>query len=185
MSRFFLFISLFLATILSACTEAPQPCTGAACPQPVVCEANPALVKPSAPTEFTLNSTFKSCYKRGASDTVTFDLKVAESKISTDRVLFVVDIVVENPNKSTTSVSNQFFASQGDISVTPNIFVNGASKAELVAGLKATINFKFKSSSPVGDPYYFVVSLFKGGGNTDNPADVIGRIIYKFKTADQ
>lgn len=168
--------------LIPACS---QPCTGDGCPQPVVCEANPAIVKPSAPKEFTVNSSFKACYKRGASDAVTFNLKVAESKIPTATVIFVVDIVVEDSNKDTTSVLAQFFNSQNDVSVSPNnIFLKGATKADLVAGLNATINFQFKSDSPVGDPYYFVISLFRGDGSTSNGNDLIGRIIYKFRTAE-
>jgi hypothetical protein len=186
MYRFsFLFAPVLLITLLTACTQGVSPCTGSSCPTPTTCEANPGDVQPSTPTGFTVTSTFKSCYARGASGNVVFNLKVAESKIPTDRVIVVVDVVTQTSNGSTTSVASQFFGSASDISVQPDIFRNGASKAELVAGLNATINFKFKSSSPVGDPYYFVISLFKGGGSTSNPKDVIGRIIYKFKTADE
>jgi hypothetical protein len=193
MYRFsFLVVLGLLVSLLTACPAevTPLPCTGASCPTPTVCDANPGLAKQSASGGLTVSSSFKACYKRGASDAVSFKLTVDEAIIPSDRVIFVVDIVTEDSQKNTDSVVDQFFNSQSDISVTPNIFVSGASKAELVAGLDATINFKFKSTSPVGEPYYFVISLFRFGGNTKDCNDLIGgcgkgRIIYKFKTADQ
>jgi hypothetical protein len=190
MTRFFFPLSLSLTLLFTACTEPPKPCVGDECPKPVVCEANPAVVEPSVTAGLTVTSTFKSCYKRGATDSVDFNLQVdpAKIKIPFEQAQFVVDIVTEDSNKKTDSVSDEFFSSKNDFSVSPeNIFQPGTSKskAELVAGLSAKINFKFKSSAPVGDPFYFVVSLFKFPGDTSKGTDLIGRIIYKFKTADQ
>jgi hypothetical protein len=194
MTRFFASFILLLI-LLAACTEPPQPCSGASCPQPVVCETNPAIVRPSVTAGFTVTSTFKACYKRGATDSVDFSLQIDPTKMTpatatklneTDQIQFVVDIVTEDSNKNTKSVVAEFFSSQSDVSVSPkNIFQTGASKDEVITGISAKINFKFKSSSPVGDPYYFVISLFKSPGNTSSGADLIGRIIYKFKTAEQ
>jgi hypothetical protein len=186
MARSFFFASLLTLTLLlTACPadSGPTPCTGASCPAPSACATDPGLAKQTAAKGFTVSSSFKACYKSGAADKVSFDLKVDEAKIPTDRVIVVVDIVTEDSNKNTTSVARQFFGSASDISVSPDLFNNGTSKTELVAGINATIDFKFKSGSPVGDPYYLVISLFKGGGDTNNPKDLLGRIIYKFKTA--
>ncbi len=176
-----LLASLFLI-LFTACTEPPQPCTGENCPKPTTCDATSGLAQPRpSKAGITVTSTFKACYARGASDQVSFNLTVQETLIPSDRVQFTVDIV----DAQEKSVLANFFSGRGDVSVSPDVFTNGASKTQLVAGLSSTISFKFKSNAPVGEPFYFVISMFRAEGSTSNPSDLIGRIIFTFKMAEQ
>jgi hypothetical protein len=185
MTRSFHLLGLLMMLFVPACTEPPKPCTGDSCPKPVVCEANPGIAKQTSGKKgLTATTTFTSCYRQGASATAAFTLKATdESIIPTDRVDFRVDIVVLDSQRNANSVLSDFFSSEGDISISPDIFRNGASKAELIAGINSTINFKFKSNSPVGGgPYYLVISLAKAGSDPFDGTAVIGRIAYQFTT---
>jgi hypothetical protein len=140
--------------------------------------SDPGLAQQVAPGSFTASSSFKACYRPGASETVSFNLKY-NGQLATESVKFVVDIVDRNNNNR--SVLSSFFGSASDISITPNIFNNNVSAAELEAGIQAQINFRFKNTAPVGDAYSLVVSAFRADGSTRNPADLIGRIGYRFR----
>jgi hypothetical protein len=180
MTRFFVLLSLTL--LFAACTEPPKPCVGDECPKPITCDTTPGLAKSRAtPSGITHSSTFQACYARSASKKVSFQLQLKESIIPSERVQFVVDIVDANEK----TVLSQFFSGRGDVSVSPDVFTNGASKAELVTGIDSTITFKFKSNAPVGEPFYFVISMFKSPGSTSARSDLIGRIIFTFKMAEQ
>jgi hypothetical protein len=140
---------------------------------PVSCENT--TVKPRTNANlFQATTTLKSCYAPGSSNTSVMGVKLLNSSVVFAKPLFVFDIVRVNPDKSTTSVAADLL--DGRPSANPNIFESDLTKEQLLAGLRASIAFKFKGSAPKGN-YIMVLSLFKDA-DAYNAANLVGRIFY-------
>jgi hypothetical protein len=143
---------------------------------PTSCTDIPANVRRTAKF-LTSQTTFKSCYKPSDSDTVYVGIKLEDDRVTFVKPLFVFDIVVLNSDGSTRSVASSLL--DGYPSSNPDIFQADLTEEDLLAGLEASVAFKFKSSAPEGQ-YIMAISLFKDRDAFDR-ANLVGRIFYDFE----
>ncbi len=141
-------------------------------PTPQGCKNSPATVRSSA--TLCSSTTLKNSYAQGSSDTVVMSVKLLDATVTFIEPTIVFDIVRVNADRSTTSVAADLL--DGRPSANPNIFERAMKREELLAGLKASVAFKFKSSAPAGK-YVMVLSLFKDA-DAFNVANLVGRIFY-------
>jgi hypothetical protein len=133
---------------------------------------------------FTGSSSMKSCYTRGTSTTASFTLlPTAKANLAAPRAIIVFDVVSRDqagyPSVLTTVLDTN------SISGTPDIFSNPLDITQLKAGLKATVSFKVKPTSILGN-FSLVISAFRlqdGQRPDDVTKDLgalIGRAVYWF-----
>jgi hypothetical protein len=142
-------------------------------PAPAACEDT--VVKPRTnPKLFSVDTSLKSCYAPGSSETVVKSVKLVDSTQVFVKPTFVFDIVRVNADGSTTSVAGDLL--DGIPSSNPDIFRSELSKDQLLSGLKVAVAFKFKADAPKGK-YVMVLSLFKDA-DAYNGSNLVGRIFY-------
>jgi hypothetical protein len=147
-------------------------------PTPTTC-ADITVEPRTNPKLFSAQTTLKSCYAPGSSETVVMSIKLVDNTVVFVKPTIVFDIVrVSNDaQKTVTSVAGDLL--DGRPSANPNIFESDISKDQLLAGLRAAVVFKFKSSAAKGN-YVMVLSLFKDA-DAFNPKNLVGRIYYDFE----
>ncbi|MGL4609285.1 MAG: hypothetical protein ACRCYY_06310 [Trueperaceae bacterium] len=141
---------------------------------PASCENTTASVE--AMPGLNSETTLKSCYTPGTSDSVFVSYKLEDSSVELIKPTIVFDIVKSAADSSTTSVAYSLLAAYP--SANPDVFRDEVTKEDLLAGLETAVALKFKSSAVKGD-YTMVISLFKDTDAYDG-ANLVGRVFYRF-----
>jgi hypothetical protein len=155
-------------------TSSPPPSDNQPTPT-ASCSTAPTSV--SAMPKLVSQTTLKSCYFPGASDSVYVSLQLQDDSVTFTEPTIVFDIVRTNANGSTTSVAYSLLA--GIPSANPDVFRGMITKDMLLAGLETAVSLKFKSTAPAGN-YTMVISLFVND-NAYDPANLVGRVFYPFE----
>jgi hypothetical protein len=120
-------------------------------------------------------TTLKSCYASGSSDTVFMSVKLEKSTLAFIDPTLVFDIVTVDAKGNTKTVAGPLLGNQAP-GVNPNIFQENISK---VSGLEAAVSLQFWDKATPGN-YVMVLSLFMDK-DAFNPANLVGRIFYDFE----
>jgi hypothetical protein len=123
-------------------------------------------------------TTLKSCYAPGSSDTVFMSLKLEDSTITFIAPTLVFDIVTVDANGNTKSVAGTLLGNQAP-GVNPDILRDDISKEQLLGGLEAAVSFKFSGSAAPGK-YVMVLSLFMDA-DAHKQENLVGRTFYDFE----